>query len=334
MGDYLEFHPISEPYPMIGGIPWTRLPDGKPVAVNGDGNPEWREFVMSIRTKGLLQPIIVWDKKIIDGRNRYIACLEANVKPVFRDVSDVARRWDKLDADEKLETATDVVLHANTRREHYSPIKRALVVVPHYLKWIEESGSGVGGDRQSISPVTGPMLCEEALEREDDADELLPWERACEYGGKGVTRKALKKASSLHKYYGGNVLQAIVQHGLSVEQLQNLVNKLDEHINGDTPTGKDGQLGVQIATLIVGTKEQTARLALVAEVLKGAGSGDAEYVKIAQNDWGTRAVSLAGNAAHKLRTLAEHGITLDEARTDKLRGIVTEITELLEKVTE
>lgn len=38
-----------------------------------------------IKENGLLEPIWLYDGKIIDGRNRYLACLAVGIKPRFRD---------------------------------------------------------------------------------------------------------------------------------------------------------------------------------------------------------------------------------------------------------
>jgi hypothetical protein len=43
------------------------------------------ELVADIRSNGLINPIWTFDGKILDGRNRYRACLIANVKPVFKE---------------------------------------------------------------------------------------------------------------------------------------------------------------------------------------------------------------------------------------------------------
>jgi hypothetical protein len=327
MTKYLEFHPISAPYPMIGGIPFTTLADGKPVAVNGDSNPVWREFVMSIRTKGLLQPIIKWGDKIIDGRNRYIACLEAGVEPAFRDVSDVAHRWAGLSADEKYKVAEDVVLHANTRREHYSNLKRALVVVPHYQDWLKESGDGRQRTLlQSVSPAAGETV------------EPTPHERACQYGGAGVTRKVLEKAARLYKYYGGNALNAIVEYNLSAEKMINLINRLDEHLNGDGGVDPTKGTGFEFARLVVASKEQDARLRLITWALYGARKDNedkAERTKclgVLTDDHVARATSSASTVASRLRALADNGIVMGD-ELDKLRELTAEINDLLEKVT-
>lgn len=46
---------------------------------------EMVEFVASIKAVGLLKPITLFQGKILDGKIRYRACLEANVTPVFEE---------------------------------------------------------------------------------------------------------------------------------------------------------------------------------------------------------------------------------------------------------
>jgi ParB-like nuclease domain len=41
-------------------------------------------LVKSILTNGLRDPIVIFEGRILDGRNRYEACLEAKVDPKFQ----------------------------------------------------------------------------------------------------------------------------------------------------------------------------------------------------------------------------------------------------------
>ena len=56
------FHPLADMFPLMEG-------------------DEFNELVKDIRRNGLKQNIIVHEGKILDGRNRYRACLEAGVDP-------------------------------------------------------------------------------------------------------------------------------------------------------------------------------------------------------------------------------------------------------------
>jgi ParB-like chromosome segregation protein Spo0J len=74
---------------------------------------DFDKLVDDIKKNGLLQPIIVYQDKILDGNNRYRACLQANVKPKFTELvesSDAA--------------AQRYVISANIHRRHLSPDQR------------------------------------------------------------------------------------------------------------------------------------------------------------------------------------------------------------------
>jgi ParB-like chromosome segregation protein Spo0J len=66
-GDY-QFHEAANIFPLLDSV-------------------ELENLAEDIRTNGLVEPLKLCDGKIIDGRNRYKACLLAQVKPKFDEVS-------------------------------------------------------------------------------------------------------------------------------------------------------------------------------------------------------------------------------------------------------
>lgn len=96
MAKKVEFHPLANAFPLM---------DKK----------EFDALVMDIEDNGLAEDIINHDGRILDGRNRYNACLEAKVEPRFRD-------WDG-----EGKTPLGFVVMKNLHRRHLSETQRASV---------------------------------------------------------------------------------------------------------------------------------------------------------------------------------------------------------------
>jgi hypothetical protein len=90
----IPFHPLSEIFPLIEG-------------------EEFAELVNDIKTKGQLEPIVLYEEKILEGRNRYRACLMAGVEPI-------TKQYDGTDP-------VGFIFSANFVRRHLTVGQRALV---------------------------------------------------------------------------------------------------------------------------------------------------------------------------------------------------------------
>src|SRR5258705_10815697 len=81
------FHPLADLFPLLEG-------------------DEFEQLVADIKANGLIEDIVLYDGMILDGRNRYRACLAAGVPPTT------------YNADKWIADPAAFVVSANIRRRH------------------------------------------------------------------------------------------------------------------------------------------------------------------------------------------------------------------------
>jgi ParB-like chromosome segregation protein Spo0J len=113
-----ELHPLCTLFPRVDGA-------------------EFDALVADVKANGLRQPIVLHDGMILDGGNRYRACVEAGVKPTFV----------KFDGD----NLVSFVLSANLHRRHLSTGQQAAIVASAQ-DWAKAQRHG--GDRKSEQSAT------------------------------------------------------------------------------------------------------------------------------------------------------------------------------------
>lgn len=113
-----ELHPLCTLFPRLAG-------------------GEFDALVADIKANGLRQPIILHEGMILDGGNRYRACIEAGVTPKFV----------KFDGD----NVVAFVLSANLHRRHMTPGQQAAIVATAQ-DWARANTRG--GDRKSDQSAT------------------------------------------------------------------------------------------------------------------------------------------------------------------------------------
>jgi ParB-like chromosome segregation protein Spo0J len=83
---------------------------------------EYKNLVEDIRANGLLEPIYVYEGKVLDGWHRYKACLEAGVEPWFKECQiDPVKFW----------------ISKNIVRRHLTESQRAAIAV-ELLPYLEK----------------------------------------------------------------------------------------------------------------------------------------------------------------------------------------------------
>jgi hypothetical protein len=91
----MEFHPVAEIFPL--------MTDEEMFALRAD-----------IRANGLREPIWTYEGKIIDGRNRYVACGIEDIEPEFRE-------WDGKGS------LVTFIVSMNLHRRHLTPSQKAMI---------------------------------------------------------------------------------------------------------------------------------------------------------------------------------------------------------------
>jgi ParB-like chromosome segregation protein Spo0J len=135
MSDTLKFHPLADKFPpMEGG--------------------EFEELVADIKANGLNEPIVMHDDMILDGRNRYRACIEAGVELAYSPFtgSDPAA----------------FVISANIRRRHLTAEQKRELIVKLIKATPEKS------DRQIAEMVRADHKTVGAARAEQEARGEIP----------------------------------------------------------------------------------------------------------------------------------------------------------------
>lgn len=107
------------------------------------GEGEFAALVSDIRANGLREPITLHDGMVLDGGNRYRACLAAGVEPRFREHSGG--------------NIVAFVLSANLHRRHLSPGQQAAIVASAQ-DWAQaqtRGGTGANQHAAQTGKITG-----------------------------------------------------------------------------------------------------------------------------------------------------------------------------------
>jgi ParB-like chromosome segregation protein Spo0J len=154
-----EFHPLAELFPPLG-------------------DADLRELAEDIRAHGLREGIDLYDDRIIDGRNRYLACKLAKIVPRYKEL--------RVSSDDE---ALAHVISKNLKRRHLDESQRAMVAAK-----IATMRQGSRTD----------LASNEARSQADAADLL------------NVSRSAVQRATTVKREGVPEVVEAVEKGDLSV----------------------------------------------------------------------------------------------------------------------
>ena len=105
---------------------------------------EYEGLVEDIREHGLRETIKLFEGKILDGRNRYRACLQAGIEP----------RFEAIETD----NPRNYVVSLNLHRRHLDKSQLAMIgarIRPDYDRKAKERMTAGGGDKKSYAAKSG-----------------------------------------------------------------------------------------------------------------------------------------------------------------------------------
>jgi hypothetical protein len=127
-----EFHDLANEYPLIEGEDFDELEE-------------------SIRKHGILEPIVLHEGRILDGRNRYRAAKAAGHKFAARDFKDLAPGLDP----------EEFVTARNDARRHLSSKQKRELIAKKINRWPDLSDKEIGRkaccDRKTVASVREEM---------------------------------------------------------------------------------------------------------------------------------------------------------------------------------
>ena len=153
---------------------------------------EFAGLCASIEKNGLLQPIWVYQDEIIDGRNRYYACLETGTELRFR-------RWN---GDGSL---INFIIGLNLDRRHLNESQRAMVAA--------RLANMRSGTRTDLAPIGT---------RSDDAPENKYVSQSEAAAMLNVSRRSLTRAAKVQKNAYPKIAEQVEQGEISVSRAEKI----------------------------------------------------------------------------------------------------------------
>lgn len=170
----MDYHPIANTFPLINGERFT-------------------ELVETVKELGLLEPIVLYEDKILDGRNRYRACIAAEVEP----------RFVQYDGDDPF----GFVVAMNLARRHLDEAQRAMCAA-------RVANMKHGGDRKSKIENQEANWPLDQTEKKPEPQPKITLNKAAEQFN--VSERSIKRARTVQEKGVPELAQAVDEGKVSL----------------------------------------------------------------------------------------------------------------------
>jgi ParB-like nuclease family protein len=160
MAASMKAHPLAELFPLIEG-------------------EEFESLVSDIKANGQREPIVLFKEKILDGRNRYRACMRARIEPMYKTY--------------KGKDPLGFVISLNLKRRHLNESQRA---------WVASKIANLPQGGQSEGPANLPVSLKVA---QADAATML-----------NVSERSIRSSAAIRNNAQLEIQRAVEQGHLTV----------------------------------------------------------------------------------------------------------------------
>jgi ParB-like chromosome segregation protein Spo0J len=209
---------------------------------------DYQELLADVQTNGLVDPITLFDGKVLDGRNRLRACQEAGIEPRFVEY-----------------TGNDpaaFVIAKNIKRRHLSPSQRAMAVakmsdIVAQLRAQAQDRSLNNLKKGTSSPIPSPDGIGEENAKNEEVDKAIDSEEAepaqphnkhdnttaAKLGKKAdVSEKSVERAQYVHDHGTSDDVKEVESGEKSVSRKAKEIRERREKKNSENQT-RDGEPG-------------------------------------------------------------------------------------------
>lgn len=214
----MEFHDIASIFPMMG-------------------EEEYQALVQDIRSNGLLEPIWLYEGKIIDGRNRYRACTELNISPDYRP-------WQGSGS------PLAFVISLNLNRRHLTSSQKAVVALEVEKRLAQEARRQQGRRSDLLQKAAKSVR---PLHAAQEAGRLVGTNRHYVISAKQISKRAPELLETVRR--GELTIPEAKQLSrLSADQRENVQTLVEE---GKARNVKDGMRRVRLAGQVQAIESMT-----------------------------------------------------------------------------